>query len=361
MAYLDFTSALYLGLRHPHQRLSPWDALTLGKPAALEEPAANGAVAQQLARLQGGQRGLLAPSTLHLFFDLCGMLARDRVAIYHDAGIYPIARWGIERAAALGAPVRSFPHHDGDALRRALLTGDKRLRPIVISDGACPGCGSVAPVPEYLALVRERGGLLVLDDTQALGILGHSPQVDEPYGRGGGGTLRWSGTGGPDLLVIASLAKGFGVPVAVLTGSLEMVAWFEARSETRVHCSPPSAALVRAAQDALRINAGKGDFLRRRLANLVRRFRTLLAQNGFSASGELFPVQTLRGVPGADCMALHEGLLRLGVKAVLHRPRAGTGALLSFLVSALHSPRELETAVSVLAEVSGNGAGLEGF
>ncbi len=62
--------------------------------------------------------------------------------------------------------------------------------------------------------VRRFGGLLVIDDTQALGILGRNPGQDAPYGRGGGGSLRRANIQGPDILVGASLAKGFGVPIA---------------------------------------------------------------------------------------------------------------------------------------------------
>ena len=35
---LDFTSASYLGLRHPRRTLRPWPRLTTGVPAALAEP-----------------------------------------------------------------------------------------------------------------------------------------------------------------------------------------------------------------------------------------------------------------------------------------------------------------------------------
>jgi len=35
---IDFTSSLYLGLSHPNASREAWDALTLAKPASLEEP-----------------------------------------------------------------------------------------------------------------------------------------------------------------------------------------------------------------------------------------------------------------------------------------------------------------------------------
>ena len=79
---LDFTSALYLGLRHPTGSLRPWAQLTSGRPAALATPANQAGVAQALARLQGCEMATLSSSTLHLFWDLFGVLAGGRVAIY---------------------------------------------------------------------------------------------------------------------------------------------------------------------------------------------------------------------------------------------------------------------------------------
>src|SRR4051812_46557747 len=97
---LDFTSALYLGMTHPSASLAPWQALTLGRPAALEEPPGAGQVAADLARLTGAEAGLLFPSTLHLFRDLfrCVVTAANPAAargvvLLMDTQAYPIARW----------------------------------------------------------------------------------------------------------------------------------------------------------------------------------------------------------------------------------------------------------------------------
>lgn len=350
----DFTSSLYLGFRHPHCTLEPWASLTTGAPAALAEPARNQAVARALAGLQGLERGVLAPSTLHLFWDLFGVLAKGQTAIFFDAGVYPIVRWGIERAAARGVPVRQFNHHDAGALR-ALMSQHLRpgVRPLVVADGFCPACGRGAPLRDYLACAKTFGGLLIVDDTQALGVFGNSPAADAPYGRGGGGTLRWSDASGPGIIAVSSLAKGFGAPVAVLCGSGEFVGRFETQSETRVHCSPPSAAAVAAAASALTMNEAAGDATRRRLARLVAGFRNLLAGSGLQASGGMFPMQTLRPLPGVDAAALHERLLRQGIRTVLHKRRGTTVPLLSFIITARHTMSELETATAAVRQAIG--------
>lgn len=339
---LDFTSVLYLGIRHAHHTLRPWAQLTTGRPAALEPAPQAVAVAQDLARLLGCERAVLAPSTLHLYWDLFDVLANDRIAIYADAGIYPIARWGIERAAAKGIRTAMFQTHDPAALE-SLLHNDKQpgSRPIVVTDGVCTATGRTAPLPDYLTLVRERNGYLVIDDTQALGILGKGPAPDAPYGLGGAGTPAWHRVEGPELILGSSLAKGFGAPLAVLAGNAEMIAKFEALSATRVHCSPPSLAAISAAQRALAVNEEQGDGLRSRLAKLVRHFRDGLLQIGLSALGGLFPVQTLKAIPGTDPERLYRQLLSFGVRAVLRSARNMFGAAVSFLITALHTRSDI--------------------
>ncbi len=353
---MDFSSALYLGMHHPSRSLRPWETLTFGAPAALQEPREARAIARKLAELQGCERAVLAPSTLHLFWDLFGILDKYDSAIYMDAGVYPIARWGVERAASRGVPVRTFAHYRPDALK-AVMKNDSnhRRRPVILSDGFCPACGKPAPVSEYAAFARDAGGLLILDDTQSLGILGHSPEKKTPYGMGGGGILQWSNNAqNPHVLMASSMAKGFGVPAAALSGSSRMVGWFEEKSETRVHCSPPSLAVVHAAEHALVANLKYGDQLRLRLAHLVRRFRSRMAHAGFLTSGGLFPVQTFVPASGLDAETLYDRLLQCGIRTVLHRGRNGHRPRISFLITALLRQGDIDLAVDALARIARN-------
>ena len=307
-------------------------------------------MAQKVAQLQCCERGTLGTSTLHLFWDLFGMLAGRPVAIYLDAGAYPIVRWGVERAGARGVPVRTFSHHNADELQHRLKQdAGGRTRPWVVTDAFCPGCGKLAPLAAYMECAREYGGCLVLDDTQALGILGHSPGPRAPYGRGGGGAVPWAQIRGPDVIVVSSMAKAFGAPIAVLAGCQAAVEDFESNSQTRVHCSPPSIAAIRAAERALIVNREWGDSLRRRLARLVVHFRHRTARAGFSFRGGIFPVQTLVPYPDMDAVGLHKRLSELGTRTVLHDARNGSGARISFLITCRHAPREIEVAAGRLA------------
>lgn len=344
---LDFTSSLYLGFEHPASDVPAWPRLTLGKPAALEELPGIPRLERELASLAGCERALVAPSTLHLFWDLFAVLAGRNASIFLDDGAYPIARWGVERMAASGVPVRLFPRHNVQALRRALRDGAGR-KPLIVADGFCPACGTAAPLPEYADCAAAADGLLVVDDTQALGIFGPPAADCSPYGKDGGGSLRKFGLRSPGIVVVSSLAKAFGVPMAMLGGSAALIEKFREKSKTRVHCSPPSAAVIGAACNALEMNRRMGDTLRSRLGERVARFRRGLKSRGVLASRGLFPVQPLLLPPEMDARAFYRELLDRGIAPVLQRDARGDGAQCTFVFTARHRLSDVERALEAL-------------
>ena len=200
-----------------------------------------------------------------------------------------------------------------------------------------------------LQIVERHGGQLVLDDTQAFGVLGEKPCVATPFGRGGGGSLKWHGASSPHVIAGSSLAKAFGVPIAVLGGSEGLIRRFEQRSETRLHCSPPSFAALRAAEHALAVNRAQGDPRRLYLSRLVARFRAELRYIGLGeAHGGLFPVQIVKPRDRIDAGSLHLRLLYRGIRAVLLRCCGDVEMRLGFLINALHRPADIDRAIEAL-------------
>jgi 8-amino-7-oxononanoate synthase len=112
-------------------------------------------------------------------------------------------------------------------------------------------------------------------------------------------------------------------------------------------------AVIHAAEYALAVNQARGDALRRRLVQVIRRFRSRLTAAGFSAVGGLFPVQTLTPIPKLNAPLLSARLLRLGVRTVLRRGHNGHTPRISFLITARHTPQDIDRAVALLAEAAG--------
>jgi 8-amino-7-oxononanoate synthase len=355
----DFTSSLYLGLCHPSGALAPYSQLTLGVPAAVRSPAEAEELAGSLARLIGCSAAILATSTLHIFWDLFCILGQRQSALLIVGEIYPIALWGIERAGALGVRVARVASHDLERVLKSAQAWSRRgVRPIIVTDGIFFPEGRIAPLGAYAEIAAATGGLLVIDDTQALGILGNAPTARSPYGRGGGGSFRFHDLTGPHLVAVCSLAKALGVPVAVLAASRPVVRRFATESATRRHSSPPSMAVLAAGIRAISINSWCGEHLRARLLDNIRHFRHMLTGAGLQPTGGLMPVQTLSFRSEKEAGAVHAGLTRAGIRALVAPEPVLSGGRIIFVITAKHQPIDLERAALALKRILSPSIGL---
>jgi len=338
MTAVDFTSACYLGLHHPSRELGPWDRYTTGAPAALTEPAGAHRVAAEIAVLQGTQRALLARSTLHAFVDCMAVLRGSDHIFVIDSASYPIAHWVFDNS-----PRRIlFQHHNVNHLRRALaksLWG--RHRPIIVTDGLCAGCGVLAPLEQYRLVARATGGVVLIDDTQALGLIGHTPTRRDPYGRGGGGSLATLARVTDEMICVSSLAKGLGVPVASIAGPAAFITAVERLGPSRIHCSAPPISDIRAAAAGLLVNRSRGDRLRRRLAALLSRWRAISSELGLTTMGGLSPVQRF-DVPRSAPNAVLRSLAEQDIRAIITRPGCADRPMITIIMTTDHQVSDLD-------------------
>lgn len=328
-------------MRHPRAELPDWRSLSSGKPAFLHSPPADRRMAKELAHLQGRDDGLFFSSSLLAFWDLFGYLSRRRTQLFYDQALYPVGKAGIDRAKAANCPVYAFRHHDlAHVAHQFQHHAQASGKVILVTDGWCPLCGRPAPLPAYLRLLAPYDGLLVVDDTQALGILG----------RRGGGILPYLGLEKtPNVLLVSSLAKAFGVPVAFISGGQEWIKRFRAQSEARQFSSPPSQVEMLATAAALKLNRRSGDRLRDQLRTNILTFQSGLHQVGLSTGGACFPVQHLWFDDLHRIKAQHRQLLQYGIQAVPVRAHKKGRWALSFLISTEHKRPELLAVARALA------------
>lgn len=342
----DFTSSLYLGLRHPHGALPAWPSLTSGVPARIGEVDGSAEAACRLAALVGCESAVAAPSTLHVMIDLASSWDPCRDVVVLDAGAYPVARVAASLAKARGVPVVQTEVRRLVESRCSLPRRVAGRRWQVLVDGLDLLSGSLAPLGPLVPMLEKSGGCVFVDDTQAVGVLGREPSRHHPFGLDGGGSLQATGVSSPSIVFVASLAKAFGAPIAFLAGARAFVGRFASRSPSRLHHSPPSAAGVAGALAALDFNAAHGAAARRGLSRLVDVFRTEAGRRGFELAFPLeFPYQAVRlTLPGGGRSVGHtvrsgpSTFLRLGQGAtglvgVLLRSDMGRGAPLEAITS----------------------------
>ena len=340
---LDFTSSQFLGWRHTTTGSST--PLTTGRPAALDEPVGAILLAARIAAMQGADAGVVHRTALHALIDVLTVASVAAGCLLIDDAAYPLL--GVAVAAAAGSlPVIRYRHHSVTDVRCAIAGFGPP--PLVLTDGWCTGCSRPAPLAALHAVVRQAGGLLVVDDTQAAGVLG-SRASGAAFGIGGAGTLRWLGDTPRSVVQVASLAKGYGAPLSISTGSSGFIDAVRSAA-MRWHSSPPTSADLAAADRAL--TAEPSNARRRQyLGALVVRLRVGLRRLGLPALGLPFPVVSIPvgAVRGQRLLARLRGL---GIRALLVRARCQPAAALTFAISARHTAADIDRVLAGLARWS---------
>ena len=233
---LDFTSALYLGLRHPSSgRSAPGTALTLGRPAALGEPPGAAASRRSSRGLQGCEQTRSCCRQRCICSATCS--ACSPASGWSSCAMPRCIR---SRAGGWNRPPQSvcrptvFPttmrqrSRAWCAVRRG-RSGDRSSSPMVTARAAATWRrframrnSRSAAAATWCSTIRRRWACSAMRRI-----------VPNPYGNGGGGALRWHGVSGPHIIVGSSLAKGFGAPLAVLAGSGELIDRFRAPQRER--------------------------------------------------------------------------------------------------------------------------------
>ena len=275
-------------------------------------------------------------------WDLFGLLATPDVEFYVDDKTYPIMRWGLERARSHGSRVRFFRHHSAGSLSSLLRRSSRKRRPIIVTDGWCPRCGRPAPLPSYIRIAKQKNGLVIMDDTQALGILGAKPYFRNSL------WIRWWWIASLVWYLVRPLfsrqftcERLWGYQWPCWAGDKHFIRPFKSESQTRMHCSPPAMPTLIAAELALNKNRTIGNQVRKQLLRNSRWFRKILEHFDVPLRNSWFPIQV---VPSLDIESIQSILAILkteGIDAISLRRSNPLVADLAFLIRANQTNKEI--------------------
>ena len=89
----------------------------------------------------------------------------------------------IDACRLAGVQVQRFAHNDMDSLRHELRNGPPANRTLIVSDGVFSMDGDIAKLPELIAVKKEFGCFLLMDESHASGMLGATGRgTDEHFG-----------------------------------------------------------------------------------------------------------------------------------------------------------------------------------
>jgi 7-keto-8-aminopelargonate synthetase-like enzyme len=283
---------------------------------------------------------------------LAGLKAMDEMGKYQVIFLDESSHYSlVEGTAASGKQVYTFRNRDpedlADKLKKHLGRDEK---PLVASDGLFPVMGNLAPVKDYLQLLKKYNGVLWLDDAHGVGILGAH----------GWGSCEAMGIPFNRIYLGATLSKAFGAYGGIIAGSGEFIRRVRSGSVLTGSSSPMNAA-VAAGIKGLELVREKSD-LRNRLWNIARYLRDGLQHMGIPVE-TLFIPEEHGTVPifsfahkDADSMKkIHSYLLKEGIYTQFTSYKgAGAEGVIRVVVSSAHKKVEIVRLTHTIREAIRN-------
>lgn len=339
-AVVAFAGCDYLGLaHHPTVLAALQRAISeLGLSASASRETTGNYVAHEeletrLARFLGTEAALLVPdgylSNLVAVQALAPRYARALVDGSAHASVH-------DALAAARIDVTSYEHANGAAAAREI---DRRAGDwlAVLTDGVYPAHGTLAPLPELLAALPRRQGVLLVDDCHGFGVLG-------AHGRG---TCEHFGVADARIVITGTLSKAAGACGGFVAGTTELVAAMRT-SRAYVGSTPIAPALARAGSAAVDVLEHDTD-RRARLHVNVDRVRAGLRAQDLPVHDQPIPVFALKLEPAEQMERVFRTLLEHGFLLPFVRYPDVHGGHLRLAVSSEHTADEIDALLACLA------------
>jgi len=244
----------------------------------------------------------------------------------------------VDFSKSFGLPVIPFAHRDpGDLAAKLKANLKANQRPVILSDGIFPVPGEIAPVPEYIKVVEPYNGLIWLDDSHALGVIG-------PNGRG---TFDHFGVKGERLLYGGTFSKAFGGYGGIIPASAALAEGIRGGHIMAGATMPPSAG-AGAAVKGIELLSAHPEWRTKLWAN-AKRLKTGLKALGFPVNDTVVPVASFPLGKAEDMQRVHDELMNRGIVIQWsHYVGAGPAGVLRMVVFATHTNEQIDRLLATL-------------
>ncbi|MDQ1194372.1 aminotransferase class I/II-fold pyridoxal phosphate-dependent enzyme [Agrobacterium sp. SORGH_AS 787] len=346
---INFASYDYLSTNsHPAVRDAAIDAIrqfgisaSASRLVAGERPQ-HGLLEQKIASIYEAENAVCFVSGYLTNATVIDCLVGPNDLVIHDELIHNSVLAGVKLS---GATRRFFRHNDAGDLERILkdIVGDFD-RILVIVEGIYSMDGDVAPLPELVNLRSKFGFWLMVDEAHALGVIGERGRgTFEHFGIDPSSVDIWMGT-------LSKTASSCGGYVAGCSSLVQILKAHAGGFVYSVGLAPALASSALVSLELLETEVDRVTKLRENGQQFLKRAQSAGLDTGSSAGFSVVPIivgDSLRAVQ------LSNELLKAGVNALpIIYPAVQEGmARLRFFLTSEHTPEQLETAVTLTAEI----------
>ncbi|HET6395876.1 MAG TPA: 8-amino-7-oxononanoate synthase [Pseudoxanthomonas sp.] len=254
----------------------------------------------------------------------------------------------IDASRLAGCRLRRYPHLDAEGAMRQLRNAPEGAA-MLATDGVFSMDGDVAPLRALSLVARTQQALLYVDDAHGVGVLG-------PEGRG---SVAEAGLDANDVpLQLATLGKALGGYGALVAGDADLVEHLAGTARPYLYTTALPPALAAASLAALRL-ARRDEWRRERLRELIGLFRDGASRFGLDLMPSATPIQPVLCGGEAAALAMSAAVERAGFLVTAIRPPTVPegGSRLRVILSALHTPQQVQALLAAIADARDRVAG----
>ncbi len=275
-------------------------------------------------------------------------IGREYDSIFIDERSHPSIRDAANMAAGMyGTKVVRFRHMSSGSLRDEIRKNlRKGFRPLVMTDGVFPYDGSIPPLEDYIGIIQDYEGRILLDDAHAMAVAGP----------GGKGSWEEKGIERERIYQTGTLSKGFGVSGGIITGNRELIGEIWERSDAFAGCTGLSLPLAAAGMftvSYLTSNRWKIRRLQEKTIELKERFKAI----GLQMPPTPVPVFPLALDDPVRNERLKDKLVKNGIyPSFIRYPGAPAEGLFRFIITSATTDEQInllfETVKTAMEEMS---------
>jgi glycine C-acetyltransferase len=343
---LNFASNDYLGLsQHPSVKqaairaIEQWGVGVASPRMAAGTLQLHAELERELAKFLGTGDAMVFASGYHANTGLFESLLSDRDYLFCDELVRPSLADGIRLSRAR---VYSYRNQDMEHLEDRLRRSRSARFRVIATDGVFGLSGLTANLRDLYGLAAKYNALVVVDDSQGIGILGeHGRGTHDQLGLGDRIDLV-TGTFG---VTLGGGAGGF------VAGRKELVAWLRQKSRAYLSSTALPPACVAAAQQSLSLLRSEPQ-LREQLGMNVKMFRDALAEHGLWATEGEHPAVAVLTRDAVAAQRLTDLLYKKGVFCIgfCHPVVPEGAARIRTQITVRHTQKSLSQAVAAFAE-----------
>ena len=313
---------------------------TTGSRMANGSFAQHAALERELADFFGVDYGMVFSTGYGANLGTLTALLKPGDAVLLDADAHASLYDGCQMS---GADIFRFRHNDVDALgKRLQRLGERARNCLIVIEGLYSVMGDCAPLKEIVALKKEYGALLLVDEAHSLGV----------YGDQGRGVAEAEGVLHEVDFFVGTFSKSLGAMGGFCASPHPQLELIRYVSRPFIFTASSSPSIIASTREAL-LQIRTRPELRETLWRNARRLYAGLKSEGFEVGPEISPVVAVRLGAKEVALPFWNRLLEKGIYTNLMVPPASPDqhSYIRCSVSAAHSEQQVEAIIEAFSSL----------